>query len=317
MSETQSFSVDGAQSAGGYRLTFSNFNGASYTTEVFTLDTSGSAAGRAAAQLAVQAALQALPNNATGTVVVAAAGGGASAKNQLRISVTFSTKSGNIPAMALSAEAGAGRSYLFQPSQPVQTLLFPGPVVSGGAPNLRVQYKLFPTDTSLFPSIDSGSYWTSAVSASFTYQQSSVASAVTAITAALNSIPVISYAYPGYFVADSNVVGVLCSSCGPASAAGFSITVAFPDFLTGSIAVSTKVQLDTVTNFDVPSVTWLGAGYVALLGDNVDGNREAVTCSNRGICDFSTGLCSCFAGQTGEDCSQQNALARGSSSGGK
>ena len=205
--------------------------------------------------------------------------------------------------MTLQPQAGAGRSYIFQPSQPVQQLSFPGPVVSGGAANIAVQYKLYPTDTSLFPSVNGGSYWTSAVSAAFL--QSDAAAAVTAITAALNTIPVITFAYPGYFVADSNVVGL-------ATGSSFTILVAFPDFLTGSIAMSTKVQLSTVTDFTAASVPWLGAGYVAALGDNVNGNREAVTCSNRGICDFASGLCSCFAGQTGEDCSQQNALARGS-----
>jgi len=40
-----------------------------------------------------------------------------------------------------------------------------------------------------------------------------------------------------------------------------------------------------------------------------DGNRENAVCSNRGVCDFSTGECQCFSGYTREDCSKQAALA--------
>lgn len=42
-----------------------------------------------------------------------------------------------------------------------------------------------------------------------------------------------------------------------------------------------------------------------------DGTRENEECSNRGICDYSTGNCQCFPGYTNEDCSQQNSLATG------
>jgi hypothetical protein len=165
VSEVQSFSVDGAQSAGRYSLVFTNFDGTAYTTAPFTLDSTGTPAALAAAQLAVQAALHGIPNNVTGTVIVAASGGSPSLKNnQLRVRVTFSTKSGNLPAMALLAQPGAGRSYLFQPSQPVQTLRFPG--LTSGA-SYKVQYKFFPTDTTLFPSVGEGAYWTSAESSAW------------------------------------------------------------------------------------------------------------------------------------------------------
>merc|ERR1712178_180026 len=39
------------------------------------------------------------------------------------------------------------------------------------------------------------------------------------------------------------------------------------------------------------------------------GTTENKECSGRGLCDETTGTCSCFKGYTDDDCSRQNSLA--------
>jgi len=42
--------------------------------------------------------------------------------------------------------------------------------------------------------------------------------------------------------------------------------------------------------------------------ETVKGTSENAECSNRGLCDGQTGLCTCFSGYTGEDCSVQTVM---------
>ena len=44
------------------------------------------------------------------------------------------------------------------------------------------------------------------------------------------------------------------------------------------------------------------------IAEAVKGSKENAECSNRGLCDYTTGLCKCFQGYTDFDCSIQHAL---------
>jgi len=68
----------------------------------------------------------------------------------------------------------------------------------------------------------------------------------------------------------------------------------------------------------IPTIGSYGSGAVCTakkivdtvceVEETVKGTSENAECSNRGNCDTQTGLCACFAGYTGEDCSVQTVL---------
>jgi hypothetical protein len=62
-----------------------------------------------------------------------------------------------------------------------------------------------------------------------------------------------------------------------------------------------KVVVQDTSIFSYPNYSLNKAGR--------DGSTENVECSNRGLCDTGSGQCRCFAGYTGYNCSEQNALS--------
>lgn len=82
-------------------------------------------------------------------------------------------------------------------------------------------------------------------------------------------------------------------------------------------------EIITATNFDGNGVTHCltskslstgafdheSAGSSFFVKTLFEGDKDLAVCSNRGLCDYSTGLCKCFAGFTKHDCSVQNSLA--------
>ena len=328
--ELQSFSVDGGQTNGVYSLVFTDLDGTSYTTADFKLSTDSTVSNWASIKLvneaAIKNALMNLPNMVTGSVTVTTAvkkssagtydtfpdsAGGSTAKYQLRFSVEFTTKSGDLPSMKLNfnrvANPATGASFLFGPGQPVQTLTFSQTTLVHLAGKTEFfQLKIFPTDPTLF-SLDD--YWTSSVVDIGLIEVGRVFDISTAIAKALNSIPAVMLAYSAPFVPDGTVITVVDMDSGGKQRA--TVKILFPDSITGYNAIQYKRGYELAAQPPaLTSESW--TTVPTTLQDNVDGNKEAAVCANRGLCDYGTGLCSCFAGHTGVDCAQQSALARGS-----
>ncbi len=306
--EVQSFSVDGSQKTPGtYYITVTDFNGIAFKTVEFPLFTDSSAndpdwpAHKAANEGLVKAVLESLPNNITGTVHVTSAGGGAGAKDQYRLSVTFGGKSGNVPEMALgwtgTSNPNTRRAFVFQPGQPVQSAFLPSALGSSA----YVTVTVYPMDQTLY-GLDT--YWSSGCTAiAVSTSAAGEADVADGIVAALNSIPAIKLTYGSPFIRDSNVVAQFKAATAT-QAAGYNVRVAFPDKQFG--------LADIVVNTFPTSACAAAAATkqtVVPYNDVADGNKEYVTCANRGLCDFKSGLCACFTGYTGVACEVQSTLA--------
>jgi hypothetical protein len=318
-SEVQSFSVDGSQDTPGtYYLTFTDYTGVSFTTTEFPLYTDSTVADWATKKLmneeVVQARLDALPNNVTGAMVVTSVGGGATAKSQYRVTMTFAGKSGNVPEMSLgwtgTSNTATLRAYVFQPGQPVQSVYLDSRL------GVNLNYLLinvYPQDQTLY---GLPTYWTSLCTVlSVSNTPSGESDVADNIVAALNSIPAIKLTFGSPFIRDSNVVAEIGRfEGGLHTDVGYNIRIAFPNKQFGLAQITASTYSDdkcTVPAGPAFAMAGYASGTVPVFSSNdvMDGNNEYATCANRGLCDYRTGRCSCFTGYTGVSCEVQSTLA--------
>lgn len=303
--EVQNFVVSYGQGAGAdgestYRLRFWDYNGYPFDTADFTLktkinyDLAGNAAKKAAVEAGIKAALEALPNSITGTVAVTATGDGSTNEN-LRFAVTFSTLSGNVPDMNVlqgSVTADRGSPAIAQPFQRVQVITMTG--LAGGSALSATIFPLNLTnirkDTALTAQAVGGAVvddtTTDAATAATTlttYGGVTAQFVQDAILAAVRAVPAIAY------YGQNSVSARTVSSGG-----NYVTTLIMPNANFGGNAMKWTVA----TAGSATTSLW-----------SVDGNKEYSVCSNRGICDGSSGLCTCFTGYFGAACNTQSVLA--------
>ena len=330
-SEMQSMSFDGSQvTPGTYYLTFTDYTGPPFRTIEFPIYTDSVNdpdwdMHKLENENVVKARLETLPNNVTGTVSVSSSGGGADAKDQYRLSVTFSGKSGNLPEMSLgwtgTSNAATLRAYVFQPGQPVQAIYLDSSL-GMGLSYLRIL--VYPQDQTLY---GLPIYWQSSCTKLFVSNTASgEADVADNVVAALNSIPAVKLSFGSPFIRDSNVIaqignysGVITQSSGfttsgtAGGGGGYNIRIAFPDKQFGLAKIQANTYSDdqcTVPTGPTPVGKTVGEVDATPYDDVLDGNMEHVTCANRGLCDYMSGLCSCFSGYTGVSCEMQSTLAR-------
>merc|ERR1712167_102817 len=77
----------------------------------------------------------------------------------------------------------------------------------------------------------------------------------------------------------------------------------------GGIASFTLNELVSVEATTTGNMVRVADSQTRFIYNDQRGTTENKECSGRGLCDETTGTCSCFKGYTDDDCSRQNSLA--------
>jgi hypothetical protein len=285
--EVQGFTINGQPSndKGTYRIKFFDYDGVAYYTNAFPIRViNGNSRGDTTANAllmdnedAITDALESLPLGVTGNVTTDCDWDNSGTIGNVRCTVAFTTTmgnglSGNIPEFIVEPITGA--PVVAQPSQPVHAFTFDSVTAS------TASFDLFPRDYSGFRVTE---FTTKAAP---TLASTSDANATIAVDKALQDrdagVPAFVYKH-----------GITSATVAVWTNTKTYITVVMPSKQFG--AAPAKLTIGTTTK--VSAV------------DTKDGNKEASVCSNRGLCDYTSGLCSCFGGYIGRACESQSTLA--------